>query len=266
MILVQGCSFTEGKETGDPARFAWPVLLSKILEKRVVSLAESGKDNFIMHKELVTYLTWGKLGRIELPEMIVWQTTDHKRNSYYRMEASGVTQPNNLITQTTEYVERHAWHFGVGSSTTELVHRDENREIVSVQELGDSTYLQYELDHCVDIITLQTLCRTLGVKLVILNYNGQPKYLKGDPVFENIDRSNYVVYNSRYFGIHNQLIHMGFERFPCGHFDIDAHLYQADVVADFIREGKQLEVLTDRFRQYDIPIFDYVSDIDEKKQ
>jgi hypothetical protein len=269
MILVNGCSYTQGMGLAEPDKHAWPVLLQPILKKRVHSIAEGGKCNQEMYNQLVTWLIWAKRGKAELPETIIWQTTHHDRMAVRLLDGSGAEKFNDLHSQLSNYngrylkldsngtrqkldLRRHEakkrkdykvlqeiMDIGIGDF---VLNTDEFGYPINIRPLGDTTNRSGQLKQCINIFSLQALCKSMGVRIIILNYDGNPISMKGDPLFESIDRDDYVIHNSRYHGLYQELIKHNFDRFECGHFNVDAHLYQADIVANFYNDYKQINV------------------------
>lgn len=270
MILINGCSFTAGVGLQEPKKHAWPALFRLMVNSEtVVDLSEGGKDNLEMYHQFMTWIAWAKRNKAVMPKTIIWQTTMHSRIGVRLFDRES-EKYNDLQSQLSDYCERYIKldcygtyeklyrrkiqarkqndlkqlqeikNMGMGDF---LLSTDEYGNPYDIQPIGDRHKSPVgELKTCGLIFSLQTICEVLGIRLIILNYSGNPKAMKGDPLFEAIDRDNYVFHNSRYYGLHDALTQHGFDQFPCGHWNVDAQLYQADIVYDFWKNNNQTKI------------------------
>jgi hypothetical protein len=292
MILVQGCSFTYGQELPDPEQHRYSTLLREKLgtDNQVLNLAAVGKDNFVAYQEIHTYLLNARLRHdVPMPKIIIWQLTDTFRRGIPAHQATGSWKPNKLESQIStgwQYLERYAksisWRLflrtkkhlsdikksnkldnyklerariGLG---TRVVYTDPTGHVTGESTIGDGTFILNELTVGLYIHTIQEMCKKMNIRLVIMNYYGTPIEVLKDPIYESVNRDNYLVSNSDTNGMYNHLMWKSFDRPDDFHFNIDAHDYQADLLYDFIVNQKRVEVEVEahpNVSQY--PVFNY---------
>ena len=296
MILVQGCSFTYGTGLEEHTKkFRYSSFIERALNEKVRNISGPSKDNFTMYFELHAYLLHAMQSKVEIPRVIIWQLSDSFRRSMIDHACSGMWQPNNidsLISSGEEYGRRHIKMFywqsftritkiyenlvnkrefdkaarykkkmGMGTTLELSTGQPNNGKRSHRFHIGDETFIYHELLIGMHINTIQEMCKQLGIKLMIINYYGTPKNILEDPIYKNIDRSNYLIENSERWGMYNHLCWKGFDRSVDNfHFNVDAHYYQAEVVLKFLKSGGRLkveEVVHDEMGH--MPVFDYTS-------
>ena len=279
MIIVQGCSFSQGASLQQPSKYRYATFLQKKLDTQVLSWAEPSKDNFTMYFELHTYLNYLQAKKVEKPEIIIWQLSDTFRKGLVDWHASGSWEPGNINSLIGDYHRRHIktiyWsgYNRIKKRYKELYKEDpkkaklyKNRvgmgsKIFTEKDpflIGDETFIHNELYIGLHINTIQNLCKQLGVRLIIVNYYGTPKNVLKDPIMQNIDRKDYLIKNSEQWGLYNHLMWRGFDRPDEYHFNVDGHYYQADILYDFIVHNKRITVEEEAHMDVtNFPVFDY---------
>lgn len=166
--------------------------------------------------------------------------------------------------------ELNAW--GMGSKLVHRVPKFFKRKYgSSIQEfpIGDSHFVVQHFQHAINIYNLQLLCKSLNIRLVNYNYFSFGTDLSQDPIIKQIDKSDYVLNDFlSNWGMYNHLMWKGFSQPDKYHFDEAAHLYQAEVLYDYIVNNKQLDVEQANFLQDEenkVPIFDYVDEIGNRR-
>lgn len=291
MILVQGCSFTHGSGLkSHTAKFRYSSFIERALNEPVTNISGPSKDNFTMYFELHAYLLHAMQSKVEIPRVIIWQLSDTFRRSVIDHRRSGAWKPNDLeslISVGEEYGNRHIKTVGWQGYTqierkynemisegrdedakkykkkmglgTKIKINDLGRLGISEWNIGDDTFQQNELLVGLHINTIQDMCKQLGVQLVMINYYATPENILEDPIYKNIDRSNYLIKNSERWGMYNHLCWMGFDRSVDDfHFNIDGHYYQAEILLRYLKHGKQITVEETVHAHMDhMPVFDY---------
>jgi|SaaInl5LU_22_DNA_1037371.scaffolds.fasta_scaffold34464_2 hypothetical protein len=293
MILVQGCSFTYGSGLLEyTEKFRYSSFIERALNEEVRNISGPSKDNFTMYFELHAYLLHAMQSKVEIPRVIIWQLSDTFRRSVIDYRFSGAWKPNDLeslICVGHEYGNRHiktvGWQgyteiqlkynkmiaegrfksakaykqkMGIG---TKIKLDDAKRGGTMEFNIGDETFQQNELLVGMHVNTIQDMCKQLGIQLVIINYYGTPKNILEDPIYKNINRSNYLIKNSERWGMYNHLCWRGFDRSVDNfHFNIDAHYYQADVLLRYLKHSMQITVEeTVHAHMNHMPVFDYTT-------
>ena len=294
MILFQGCSFTFGEglqhirsrdeeNFHDQKKFKFSSFVERELDEKCVNISGVSKDNFTMYFELHAYLLYCRHdaeGGVK-PRVIVWQLSDTFRKGVIDWNFSGSWKPNNLRSLIGNYHRRFiktvSWsgYNGINSNYKKLLKEDPIKSVKYKRQMGmgsklelngqtlfnigDETFQHNELLIGMHINTIQEMCKQSDIQLVIMNYYGTPTEMLEDPIHKNIDRSNYLIENSERWGMYNHLCWRGFDRSVDDyHFNVDGHYYQADILVDYLRNGKRLkveEVIHDDMNH--MPVFDY---------
>lgn len=279
MILINGCSFSYGDALIDPVKYRYSTFLGKKLDTEILNIAEASKDNFTMYFELHCYLSYVMQQKAKKPNIIIWQLTDTFRKGIVDWHASGTWRPGKLNSLLGNYHARHIktiyWsHFqNIKDEFKRLFKIDKKKAIEYKNEkgmgsklwvekkpfnIGDETFIHNELTIGLYIFTIQQLCKSLGIRLIILNYYGTPVNVLKDPIYQNIDRKDYLISNSEKWGLYNHLMWRGFDRPDDYHFNVDGHYYQADILSDFILHNKRITVEEEAHSDItDFPVFDY---------
>ena len=286
MILINGCSFTYGSELRDHKKTRYSTILSELLNEEIENIAEASKSNFYMAFELSAYLLHKYNNNEELPRIVIWQHTDCMRDHLPDWHFTGTWRPNDLdsLLGIKKYLFRDrfikitSWAryndiLSKRSKLSERSKREYSRRVGMGSDIrpyngldgpnflcNDETFQFNEFRHAINVINLQNLCDQLGVRLIHYNYYAVNNSLLSDPIFQQIDRSDYVFSNSENSGAYNHLLHKGFDRPDNFHFDESAHLYQARLLYEYITNGTKVEAeeesaLTDNF-----PVFDYAGE------
>lgn len=290
MILINGCSFTDGTALKD-VKYRYPVLLEKMLMEQIVDISQASKSNFYMAYELTIYLLHQHHTKKDLPRIIIWQHSDCMRDHVVDYHYSATWQPNdieshlskrhkfanrfikiiawsrykNLIDERKKLkgldLKNHMLRHGMGSNICQD-NSNKNKSFLT----GDSSFIYNEFRHAINIINIQNLCDKLGVKLIHYNYYGTNPLLLTDPVFKEIDRSNYVISNSETVGMYNHLKWKSFNRPDDFHFDESAHYYQANILYNFIVNNTKIEVEEKDYNNEEhLPMYDYVNEINRNE-
>jgi len=286
MILVQGCSFSFGAALESRLTQRYSYFLRNLMNEPVKNIADNSKDMKYMHFELYAYLMHCKHNpeTTEKPSIVIWQLTDTFRYGFPDFRYSGSWKPNDLKSIIHPYgysarfcktllwsqftkiqreykrliddgyvedAEAYRANKGMGS-----ILKAERQEF----PIGDDTFQLNQLQTGTYINSIQKLCKEMDIKLVIINYYGTPSAMLEDPIYKEIDRSDFLIENSEKWGLYNHLCWRGFDRSVDDfHFNVDAHYYQAEKLYDFIVHGKRLRVEEEvHDNMGHMPVFDYV--------
>ena len=292
MILINGCSFTDGTALKD-SKYSYVNILSSMLNQEIEDISEGSKNNFYMAFELSALLLNRHYNNKELPKIIIWQQTDVFRDHLPDFFHSGSWKPNNLnsilgrksVKFRDRFIKVIAWQrfsqilanrklktrdgqdskilkdyktaYGMGSNIIPDNSR-KNKAFLT----GDDTFQLNEFRHAVNIINLQNLCDKLGVRLIHYNYYKPLPKLLNDPIVQLINRNDYVIENSLRGGMYNHLRWKGFGRPDDFHFDESAHYYQAHILYNYITNGTRLKVEEEPFDEESMPLYDYTNEFE----
>lgn len=159
-------------------------------------------------------------------------------NSYIDLarKAPDSLSRDRIDQQFKEFKKR----YGMGSyivQNTLLEEQLQTRYLV-----GDETFWLNEFRHAVNVLSVQNMCKLHNIRLINYNYYGTKEEVITDPVFNQIDRSNYLIENSELYGMYNHLCCKGFDRPDNFHFNDASHLYQAELLYNFITNNTRLKV------------------------
>lgn len=271
MILINGCSFSThtGLEKGKED-LIWPVLVAKRLGLKYKNFAYPGKSNNLIIRNLYTYLIWVKAGRFKKPSHVLLQLTDSFRDHVFKHTHSGLFKPNNIDSQITlgHWEKKISWNGylakrasggkGMGSTlhitTTRGSARTQTSEEIPLSlepyayDIGDETLREQQLRLLIEIDSLQRLCKEMKIPLSIINFWGFDHHLNPDPLYNNIDRSDFMI-NNIHYGLYDHLVEHSFRETDGYHFNIDGHKYISDVVCNFIKTRKQIKVYEPTYRK-----------------
>jgi hypothetical protein len=169
-------------------------------------------------------------------------------------------QPNEQqVAEATKFVK----DWGMGSRLEIRIPASKGSATVSIP-VGDEMFVVQHLQHAINVYNLQMLCDNLNIRLVNYNYFGLGSKISQDPIAKQIDTKSFVLTDyPNNLGMYNHLLWKGFSQPDRYHFDEAAHLYQAEVLYDYIINNKQFEAERRNFLQADgckHPLFDYVND------
>lgn len=281
MILLNGCSFSYGTACTDPESNNYGKLLESMLDEEVVNISEPSKNNFYMAFEILFFISHKLSLNEELPRIIIWQHSDNFRDHVSDWRFSGSWKPNNLKSIVgTDFRERfvklYAWsalkkisdrinsYIDLAKKATdnrsryhyiqqvEKYKKDTGMGSYIIQNtqlhdpprflVGDETFWLNEFRHAVNVFSVQNICKLHNIRLINYNYYGTKEEVISDPVFKQIDRSNYLIENSELYGMYNHLCCKGFDRPDNFHFNDASHLYQAELLYNFITNNTRLKV------------------------
>ena len=289
-IMLQGCSFSWGEGLDFPEQQRYSAILESMADVKIRNIAESSKCNSVSYFELHAILSYIALGKLQKPKILIWQLADNFREGIVDNGASGSWIPGSLGSMVGNYRKRYItciewnrydyitnivkklkakgenkkanWYKQQHGTGTCLVYDDpsldsdvKNKD-VRRWPIGDETFIRNELLTCMHIQTIQKLCKELEIKLVIINYYGIPIDVQKDPIFKQIDTSDFLIKNYTW-GLYNHMLWKGFSKPDDFHFGVDGHLYQADIVYDFLYNNTSLEVDEEIFEDNNVPVFDY---------
>ena len=160
--------------------------------------------------------------------------------------------------------------WGMGSRIQHRIPSKEGGSRIIQCRIGDSSFVMNHLQHAMNVYNLQMLCNNLNIRLINYNYFPFGPEISQDPIVKQIDKSSYLLsdYLSNW-GMYNHLLWKGFNQPDNYHFDEAAHLYQAEVLYDFIVNNKQLETEAINFLEFQnnkAPVFDYVNEIGDRTE
>ena len=272
MILISGCSFStdtgldEGQEN-----LIWPVLVANRLGLKYKNFSEPGKSNSLIIRNLYTYLIWVKAGRFRKPSHILLQLTDSFRDHMVKHTHSGEFKPNNIDSQISlaHWEKKISWNGylakkasgenGMGSKLQIIApsgtkKSTQNSEEIKIAlehytyDIGDESLREPQLRLLIEIDSLQRLCKEMKIPLSIINFWGFDHHLNPDPLYNNIDRSDFLI-NNMHYGLYDHLVEHSFRETDGFHFNIDGHKYISDLVCNFIKTRKQIKVYEPTYRK-----------------
>jgi hypothetical protein len=166
--------------------------------------------------------------------------------------------------------DRAVREWGMGSKLQHRIPSKEGGSQVLNCRLGDSSFVMNHLQHAINVYNLQLLCNNLNIRLINYNYFSFGPEISQDPTVKQIDKSSYLLSDHlSNWGMYNHLLWKGFNQPDNYHFDEAAHLYQAEVLYDFIVNNKQLETEDINFLEFQnnkAPVFDYVNEIGDRTE
>lgn len=169
-------------------------------------------------------------------------------------------QPNEQqLAEATKFIK----DWGMGSKLVIRIPASKGSATVAMP-VGDEMFVVQHLQHAINVYNLQMLCDNLNIRLVNYNYFGLGSKISQDPIAKQIDTKSFVLTDyPNNLGMYNHLLWKGFNQPDRYHFDEAAHLYQAEVLYDYIVNNKQFEAERHNFLKADgdrHPLFDYVND------
>ena len=276
MILVNGCSFSTNVGLRDDLReYIWPNMLSEKLKFKVRNLSHYGKSNRLIYRELYSYLIWAKQGKVEMPKIVIMQTTENFRDHVYLYKKSGRFKPNNLESQLdienwTKLVTHKSVVLnyqskimkGLGSSlkSVDFFDKKDGTGITVKQKeelLYDETLREPELRQAQEIISLQALCEKMDLKLCIVPFFGFYSHnVMQDPLYKEINQRQFLLSDLK-GGMFDYLINHFFDMTDGYHFNVDGHKFIADAIYNFFKNDVKVVndyLQTPRKKQAFMPI------------
>ena len=257
MILINGCSLSTAAGLNFPPydnkpflkKYIWPNLLSEKLNAPIINLAEEGKSNSIIFKQLYTYLIWAAEKKVEMPTRVIMQIIDFKRDHAFLHSRSGKLKPNNLETQLTldyyvktfsasyeYYLKRKNISTYKTPITTNVTYEIKEKLDYPIRRevgIGDISTREVQLRNLLEIHALQTLCEKLKIEFTLLNFWAFYENTKEDPLYEILDKSKFVLENQN-TNFYHYMVGSNFTMPDGSHFGLDGHKFISDIVYNFI--------------------------------
>jgi hypothetical protein len=210
-LLVAGDSFTYGHNLKDRHLNSWPNLLAKRLGYRLIDKSKPGVSNqYIINTVLETVQT-------QNIENVIIGFTDIARYELFQNTDTVQVVPNRKVIQN-DVVEQY--------------------DRLYLKNFYNELYL---LKNFINQVTmLEALLKSKKINYILFNAFGNRKIL-----IENYKKINLNLLSSKTFvgwpyDDMNTLTEK-FKRLPCGHPDIEAHIFWADMLYDFLNDKAQFK-------------------------
>jgi hypothetical protein len=284
MILLNGCSFSTNAGLNFPPyndkpflkKHIWPNLLSEKLNEPIINLAEQGKSNSLIFRQLYTYLIWAAEKKVEMPTSVIMQIVDFKRDHAFLHSRSGKLKPNDLETQLTldNYIKIYSasyenylreqkqspWKTPVTTYVTYDIREELDHPVRREHGIGDISTREVQLRNLLEIHALQTLCKKLKIEFALLNFWAFYENTKKDPLYEILDKSKFVLENQN-TNFYHYMVGSDFTMPDRSHFGLDGHKFISDIVYNFISNKVKFnfpdDVANGRRRIRATKVFDY---------
>lgn len=264
MILLNGCSLSTSAGLNFPPyndkpllkKHIWPNLLSEKLNEPIINLAEEGKSNSFIFRQLYTYLTWAMEKKVEMPTRVIMQIIDFKRDHLFAHSCSGRFKPNDLESQLNldyftkiysasyenylKLQKKSIWDIPITTNVTYIIREENDNPIRREVGIGDISTREVQLRNLLEIHALQTLCEKLEIEFTLLNFWAFYENTREDPLYEILDKSKWVLENQN-TNFYYYMIGSNFTMPDRSHFGLDGHKFISDIVYNFISNNVKFD-------------------------
>lgn len=221
-LLVAGDSFTYGHNLKDRHLNSWPNVLIKRLGYQLIDRSKPGVSNQYIINEVIETI------QNESVENVIVGFTDIARYELYQHNNKIQVVPTRNVSQNDAVNEYNQLY---------------------LKNFYNELYLLKNFIN--QIVMLEALLKGRNINYVFFNAFGNRKLL-----IENYNKINLKHLDSKTFigwpyDDMNSLTE-NFNRLPCGHPDIDAHIFWADILYDFLNDKEQFKSKFEKLtgRQY----------------
>lgn len=210
-LLVAGDSFTYGHNLKDRHLNSWPNVLIKRLGYQLIDNSKPGVSNQYIINSVLDTLQKEKI------ENVIIGFTDISRYELFQNNDTVQVVPNRKIVQT-DVVEQY--------------------DQLYLKNFYNELYLLKNFIN--QVMMLESFLKIKKINYVFFNAFGNRKILLRNYKEVKLDSLTSTTFLGWPYDDMNTLTE-NFDRLPCGHPNIDAHIFWADMLYDFLNDKKSFE-------------------------